>query len=397
MESLFTINDLKENLEIILSTNLLWKNENLHVFIIANPYAGGFTQKKTAPKHLATLISYSKKAKQLPRLVSSIEMNVLITEYSGHAENLTHNIIQTVLNDSKKKNQYLIVTAGGDGTSLEVQNALIKSAFTSIKTKKIVSNKITVLRLPLGTGNDGSDGRTLDETLSRFLKPSHFALQKAIKVSYEGDITPEELQKNKKEIDITGTLKSAQPWYSFNIASVGIDAFITHMTNKTKGILPGNFYQLWVNLAALFYDSQFKPAPMHIEFFDNENNLIHTIDSPIEFCLLGVSGHRTYGSNHIILPSDENACTTTKMKLLSKIINMKAFTYGTHKEKKLSTLLSCEKIKISYNESILAQLDGEVYFITPNMFPLTMEKTEPIIRIIECDDKTLDKGTELLK
>lgn len=397
MESLFTTNDLKDNLEIILSTNSLWKNEDLKVFIIANSYAGGFTQKIIAAKNLKTLKSYADKAKESPKSVSSIEIKVLITEYSGHAEKLTNDIIQTILDDSKRKTQYLIITAGGDGTSLEVQNAVLKAAFTSDKAKKIVSNKIAVLRLPLGTGNDGSDGRTLDETLSRFFNPSHFALQKAVKVTYEGSMSPEEYQQNKKVLDKIKTTNSPQPWYSFNIASVGIDAFITYMTNKTKGVLPGNFYQLWVNLAALFYDTQFKPSKMHIEFYDKDNNIIHTIDSPIEYCLLGVSGHRTYGSNHLILPSEENSCTTTKMKLLSKIINMKAFTDGTHKEKKLSTLLTCEKFKISYNETILAQLDGEVYFITPKMFPLVMEKTEPIIKVIECDNNTIDKGTIPLK
>jgi hypothetical protein len=44
-----------------------------------------------------------------------------------------------------------------------VQEALYKEAQTDPQKKNAVMNKITLLRLPLGTGNDGTDGHSIPE------------------------------------------------------------------------------------------------------------------------------------------------------------------------------------------------------------------------------------------
>ncbi len=320
-------------------------------------------------------------------------MLVWETDYAGHAGEYAQSVVELAKNAAKNE-EFLILTAGGDGTSLEVQTVLLKNAFLDKKIKKIVMEKIAVLRLPFGTGNDGSDGRTLDETLSRLTKPSHFAWQRAVKVTYEGKVSKEEFEKDGKKIAEYGSLDADPPWYSFNLASIGIDAFITHMTNKTKGILPGNFYKLWVNLAALFYTLRFPYRDMLVEVFDENGKLLRTIESSLEFCLLGVSGHRTYGSNHKILPTDDNFCATLEMYLAQKLKYMKLFAKGEHFTCPVCFFEKAHKVKITYNEYVLVQMDGEVHILHPKHFPLTMERTEPVIKIIECDDAPYYKGAE---
>ena len=119
--------------------------------------------------------------------------------------------------------QYLIVTAGGDGTHLEVQTAILKKSLENPEISAAIKKYITLLRLPLGTGNDGSDGRTMEEAMARLTEPAHFSLQRAIKVWY--DTT------GKKPVSTSKfeSLDACPPWYAFNIASIGIDAYITYI------------------------------------------------------------------------------------------------------------------------------------------------------------------------
>ena len=384
---------LKNYLEPLIKTCTLWDQKKLTVIIIANPRAGGFTLKRLAKEKLPILQGFKEEVLKKKDAASSVEIHVWETKYAGHAGEYAQSVVN-LAKDAGKNEEFLVITAGGDGTSLEVQTVLLKNAFLDDKTKKIVTQKIAVLRLPFGTGNDGSDGRTLDDTLTRLTKPSHFAWQRAVKVTYEGKVTKDEIEKDGKKIKQYGSLDANPPWYSFNLASVGIDAFITHMTNKTKGILPGNFYQLWVNLAAVFYNLRFPQRDMFVEVLDENDTVINTIDSTLEFCLLGVSGHRTYGSNHKILPTDDTFCATLGMTFFQKLKYLKDFETGAHVKCPLSFFNKAHKIRIAYNEYVLVQMDGEVHLLHPKQFPLTMERTEPVIKIIECDDAQYYKGAE---
>jgi len=186
------------------------------------------------------------------------------------------------------------------------------------------------------------------------------------------------------------------PWYAFNIASIGIDAFITYMTNRTKGVMPGDFYQMWVDLACVFYGTKFPSKPMKITVYDKNGVQIDVVESAVEFCLLGVSGHRTYGSNHKILPTDETFCTVKKMGLVKKLLQKNTFSDGTHVGKPTTVLRTASKIRVDYNQDILVQMDGEVHLLQPAQYPLFMEHTEPVIRIIECNDAPYYKGADAI-
>ena len=391
--TLLTPELLVQNIKPIIEACNLWQDKPLTVVVVANPTAGGFTQKKKSVQNECVLKNVAEKAMADITSGKKTDVKDIIlykTEYAGHATKIVEGLLKEATESGK---DYLIITAGGDGTHLEVQTALLKAAFSDETAKKVVNEKMTVLRLPFGTGNDGSDGRELAETLERLTKPSHFALQKAVKVWYEGEHPNGE---SKRKVDTYDSLDVLPPWYAFNIASIGIDAFITYMTNRTKGVMPGDFYQMWVDLACVFYGTKFPSKPMKITVYDKNGEVIDTVQSAVEFCLLGVSGHRTYGSNHKILPTDETFCTVKKMGLVKKLIQKNTFTDGTHAGKPTTVLRTASKIRVDYNQDILVQMDGEVHLLQPAQYPLFMEHTEPVIRIIECNDAPYYKGADAI-
>ncbi|MBO4706647.1 MAG: hypothetical protein J5647_12990 [Spirochaetaceae bacterium] len=397
---------LVQNIKPVIESCNLWQGKSLKVIIIANPTAGGFTQKKKSiANELVLQAAAEKAAESIKSGVKTTVSEIVLrkTEHAGHGIQFVTELLKEAAGSGvsgensgagdSSGGDYLIITAGGDGTHLEVQTTLLKAAFADAATKQLVTNKITVLRLPFGTGNDGSDGREFADTLRRLTEPSHFALQKAVKVWYEGEHPNGE---SKRKVDTYDSLDVLPPWYAFNIASIGIDAFITYMTNRTKGVMPGDFYQMWVDLACVFYGTKFPSKPMKITVYDKNGEIIDTVQSAVEFCLLGVSGHRTYGSNHKILPTDETFCTVKKMGLIKKLIQKNTFTDGTHAGKPTTVLRTASKIRVDYNQDILVQMDGEVHLLQPAQYPLFMEHTEPVIRIIECNDAPYYKGADAI-
>lgn len=373
---------LKNNLEPIIKTSSLWKGKNIRVYIIVNPVAGGFSHAVASNKNVKILESFAKEASLKEDLVQSYRCVAYESAYAGNVREFTQKIINVARN-AAADDDFLIVTAGGDGTSLEVQSALVENAISSDFLKEVIKNQITVLRFPFGTGNDASDGRTLDASLSLLTKSSVFTHQSAVRVTYENYVPILEFGYRGKGFEQVGSLEFRPPWYSFNIASVGIDAYIAHMTNKTKGLLSGDFYKLWVNLAALFYGTSFPQKSIKVEVFDADGQLLNTYNETLEFALLGVSGHRTYGSNHLILPHDATFCATQKMSIFNRIKYMKDFETGNHVNCPFSSFADAQSIKIDYNEYLLLQLDGEIRMLHPKNFPLYMERTEPLIRIIK--------------
>ncbi|MDD7415884.1 MAG: diacylglycerol kinase family protein [Treponemataceae bacterium] len=392
MIEIFTSSTLAQNLQPIIASSSLWKDKDLHVIIIANPHSGGFTQPKTAMSNLKILQEESAKIKDEQPQVKTIEMRTYDTKYPSHSMEFVESTFMDMLpllKDTEKTNhRVLFVTAGGDGTSLEVQTKLLELSRTSDDYRKIIQKCYCVLRLPFGTGNDGSDGRTIEETLLRLSKPRGIELQKAVEVVVEGEKkgTYGKWQKSKKE-------NVFPPWYSFNIASIGIDAFITHMTNKMKDKFPGDFYQIWVDLACLFYNLSYKPGHAKIEMFKNGEKVGY-YEGGIEFALLGASGHRTYGSNHKILPSDnDSVCITPRMSLFKKLSTKSSFNDGSHYGKAYSKFFDADKMVINYDENILVQVDGEAHLLQKENFPIVIKHTEPVIPVITVQDDPINHGT----
>jgi len=355
----------------ICSRSLLAPGRPLIWTIIANPKAGGFTIRSRWKKHHSMLQQCLQKAKANPLRDSGSSMTagregnnkgwpgLILTKSPNHAALITKSLLEEAASTSSSWNSnkpfYLIITAGGDGTSWEVMTNMFHAA-------PDVLEDFAVLRLPMGTGNDGSDSWDLDKALDLLILPAEIKLQRAVRLR---------------------TSSGKGPFLAFNILSVGLDAFVTHMTNKMKGKMPGDSYKLWVDLAALFYDVIYKVGMMDVKAGDNEGKEVKAFKEKILLLAVGESGRRTYGSHKWILPDDRNVCAIRQMSLLRKVALKELFTYGTHICEPEAMLWNSQSVEFSCETPILAQMDGETILLEQKDFPAVIELTDPVIPIIK--------------
>jgi diacylglycerol kinase family enzyme len=231
--------------EICTRTPLM-SGRPLRWIIIANPKAGGFIIPSRWKRHYRSLREYAVRARAFSRRDNAVplmtamdegkdaslgSLGLIPTRFPGHAGRIVEILLKEAAAElsgtSGPKPFYLIMCAGGDGTSLEALTSLYGAA-------PDIRENCAVVRFPMGTGNDGADARELSGALDLLLYPSRIELARALR--------------------LTVTTAGKGPFLAFNILSVGLDAFVTHMTNKMKGRLPGDFYKLWVDIAALLYD-----------------------------------------------------------------------------------------------------------------------------------------------
>jgi diacylglycerol kinase family enzyme len=365
----------------ILKKSLVVPEKALRWTIIANPTAGGFTINRRWKKHQNAIDETLKKAQNNPLRNNSgpsefsqtagdnsnnAENNaekhgacgLVLTSGPGHATEITKAVLKEM--SAEKEAFYLFITAGGDGTSLEVQQMLYHAA-------PALSSRFAIIRLPMGTGNDGAEAWETEDALELLVKPTRIEMNRGLKLS-----------------TITGkNWPSGEPFLAFNILSVGLDAFVTHMTNKMKGRLPGDSYKLWVDIASLLYDRLYKVDYMELRGFDENNRESINFREKILLCAMGVSGRRTYGSHKMILPDERNVCSIKQMPLLRKVALKELFTRGGHVDKPESILFNAVRIELTGNQPILAQMDGEAILLQKSDFPITIELTKPVIPVLK--------------
>ncbi len=204
-----------------------------------------------------------------------------------------------------------------------------------------VRANIAVLRLPFGTGNDGADSPKLKGALDLLINPVHIEFAPAVQFMTASG----------------GQASAGGPYLAFNILSVGLDAYVTHMTNKMKGKMPGDSYKLWLDVAALFYDSVYK-----VDYLD-----VRALDE----------------SQTKILPDERNVCGLKQMPVHRKLINKIAAIKGTHINNPEAIMLNANRLEIMGDQPILAQMDGETILLKPEDFPITMELTAPVIPLLK--------------
>jgi len=330
----------------------------LRCMVVVNPVAGGFAIPFKWEAHVRTLTKCREKAEKNLRRQMHKNTIVNITEGKGSASEITKMFINRIEKDPVPF--YLIISAGGDGTHSEVM-AAVYNAPANVRTN------MAVLRLPMGTGNDGADNVNLSETLELLLNPAHVEFAPAVR-----------LVPNKE-----GPSCWKGPFLAFNILSVGLDAFVTHQTNTMKRKKPGNSYKLWLDIAALFYDKKFK-----VDYFDvkalNENNTeIQSFREKLLLIAMGASGKRSYGSQQLILPDERNVCCMKQMPLLKKLAIKGQVTKGKHVKNPEAILFNAHSLEFMYNHPILAQMDGETILLQPSDFPAKMELTAPVIPLLK--------------
>jgi diacylglycerol kinase family enzyme len=356
----------------ICAHSLAAPGRSLRWTIIANPHAGGFTIFARWKKHRAALDAAVEKAEALPARPGRPSLSagkfgkdgftascgLTLTAGPGHAEKITAALVEEIQAglDSGDPPFHLIITAGGDGTSLEVQQVLFYAP-------PAVRSSCVVLRLPLGTGNDGADDMELGRALELLLSPSRTEFAGALRLNT--------------------AVPGKGPFLAFNILSVGLDAFVTHMTNKMKSNLPGDSYKFWVDIAALFYDKIYRVGPMEIRTFDRGGRQQRSFRQDVLLLAVGVSGRRTYGARKMILPDDRNVCVLRQMPLYRKIALKELFNTGGHIDKPEALLFNAEKIEFRGEYPVLAQMDGETLALGKEDFPASIELTEKLIPVLK--------------
>ncbi len=347
--------DLQAAIGRLLEHSPVFAGDTLIVDLIANPKAGGFTRPRYSLRRQAELDSLLKRAENLPRRASPVTLKLHLTERSGHAGEIMKAVVDEAASD-KVGVRHIILTAGGDGTSLE-------TASTLIQLPSDQRTRFCLIRLPYGTGNDGSEGRDLIAALGRFLGPAALEERRAVRV-------------------IPNPAGGKKPMYSFNIASIGVDAYICKMTNRLKTVFPGDSYKFWVDFSSVFYDLVWPPSPIKVGAFDGRDKPVESFEQACQLVAMGVSGHRDYGSGIHILPDNDNVCAVEQMPLLKKLQFKEWIAQGTHRGHDVIRLFSAQKLVFEYQKGILLQRDGEVDELGPADFPLTMELTEPLYNVL---------------
>jgi diacylglycerol kinase family enzyme len=344
---------------LVERTSLFGKSD-LEAVMVANPKAGGFSRRSRARHNAAALAEAARAASSLPLRGGATNWRALDTASPKHAGTIALSLLEEAA--IKPKSAWLIILACGDGTSHEFLDELSRAP-------RELAERFTVLRLPMGTGNDGSDGRELPDSLSRLIGYGRIDEQVAIRMIPAAG----------------GPAASRAPggeWRAFNIASMGVDAYITHMTNQLKAALPGDSYKMMLDIAAVLYDLSYPSGPMEIKAFDAAGKPAGSYEGRFLLAAMGISGRRAYGSNKPILPDDDNVCLIRQMSLLRKLILKGPIAAGRHRGLPEAELLTADALEISYDRPILMQTDGEAQKLVAADFPFRMERTGPLIRHI---------------
>jgi len=348
--------ELAASLRRILERSPAFPDESLAVDLIANPRAGGFTRRAYAKKRKAELAGLEAEAAALPPRRKPASLRLHLTERCGHAADIARSLLSEARRDPPGLRR-LVLTAGGDGTSLETASALVE-------LPEAERHRFSLLRLPFGTGNDGSEGRDLRACLSRLLGAVVSSPRRALRV-------------------LPNPAGDKLPMYSFNIASIGLDAFVSANTNKLKSVLPGDSYKLWVDIASVFYDHFWPVAPLSARAFDAAGKLLREFERECLLFAVGVSGRRQYGANIPILPDDDNACVVYQTPLLKRLLFKNRIASGGHRGlEDIVQLFSAERFELGYSRGILLQRDGEITELEAADFPLVMEITEPCYNVV---------------
>ena len=362
-----------ESLGEICAHSLVARGKPLRWLVIANPTAGGFVMRSRWKKCRQTLEACRAIARKNPLrencvpAMTAMNPGCIPTERPGSAADIARALVDMVTSSTviTAAPFYLLITAGGDGTSLEALSVLFHAPAA-------VRAHIAVLRLPMGTGNDGADSPNLARALDLLIQPSRIEYTPALRlIPAQGGPAA------------VAAAAAKSPYLAFNILSVGLDAFVTHMTNKMKGKLPGDFYKLWVDIASLLYDRLYTVDFLNVRTLDGQGREVRSFREKLLLLAVGASGHRTYGSQKKILPDDRNVCALRQMPLLRKLALKGLFSTGSHIDKPEAILFNAHRVEFSGSHPILAQMDGETILLQREDFPATIELTEPLIPVLK--------------
>jgi diacylglycerol kinase family enzyme len=270
-----------------------------------------------------------------------VEVRFHRTERAGHARELATAIIATPPEPGSVR---LVVSAGGDGTHNEVMSAAVAAGMV----RGTADRRTWFFRFPLGTGNDGADTHSVPA---------------ACRVLSGGG-------RERTAGYLSVKRQDGEPLYGFNIASIGLDAYVALLTNRLKGSVPGDLYKLLADVMTLLYERIVGIGEMRLQWGDGAGA---DLTRRFVLCALGVSGHRDYGDHKPILPGDDNLCAIETRGVVGKI-RLKGQVYrGEHVAERGVHMAQATRVTIEYGARIPLQIDGETRWLEPDDFPLVME------------------------
>lgn len=336
---------IQDELEHVLSLSALFSSDDLTFHVVLNPVSGALATPSRLRASLQALQQYGKGLVGVPLPGRTIEVKHYRTERVGHAHDIARQIVR-----SAEHGQHVIVSCGGDGTHGEILSALV--------TRGREESPL-VFRAPFGTGNDGADARSLSDACNSLLGGADPARAGHLVVRPTG----------------------MQEYFGFNIASIGLDAYVGFLTDRLKKLPVGDLYRMLADIMTVFYDVIVGVGEMRVQALD-EHGTASVVAGRLLLCAFGVSGFRVYGGGKQILPGFDNVCAIERMGLFRKL-KLKGLVYrGEHQGIDKIHFLTARRLTIDYDRRVPLQLDGEPVWLEPENFPLTVEIHPPTIPIL---------------
>lgn len=248
-----------------------------------------------------------------------------------------------ILTRSAASDQLIVVSIGGDGTHNQILSTAIAGELP----------RLSFARVPLGSGNDSTGIGRIDEYI------------RGIENGFVERQIPAVLVETRR-----------RRLFAFNIASIGIDAYVTALHDRWRARLPGDTYRFAADLAVLRFENNVGLRESQLSGTDECDTSIdfgHALRNMIVF---GVDGHRTYGDHMRVLPGDENVCIIGTAGLFTKIRIKKLFFTGRHTDQPETTMARLKTLRVDYDGSLPLQVDGEAYWIAPEEFPVIFSRIE---------------------
>lgn len=336
---------LQEILSALLSDLDLWPEAELEVLVIANPRAGVFRHRRWLKRLLQSLeLGW---APGLPRRRRGpCGVRWVFTAGPGAEAALVRELWRPLGPNQRR----LWVSAGGDGTALHLTEALGSQRPAGLSRED--QDREALLRLPFGSGNDGTDAA--DGPGLRALLTGRLALKPldTVRLFSRGRLLKQ----------------------GFNIASIGLDAYVVHLSEGARTWLPGALYAPFVSLAGLWFPGIVGPGAWRLDLLDRLGQVTETHEGLWYLAAFGASGHRRYGGGMKVLPDERNLCLVRRAGFGALLRHRSDLYAGEHGRLAWVSLHQAAGLRVQAEGALPVQADGESFWVGPGDYPLEFRR-----------------------
>ena len=297
------------------------------IVAIANPHAGSAARRRALIRIVRSIANLA-----APAELVAIDWS---TDFARARAG-----VETAL--SRHGGDVVCISFGGDGTHNRIMSAFVGE------------DRLLFYRVPAGTGNDavGSDLGAL--------------------IDHGTVATPP------RRLGAVEVTTRSRRFHAFNIASVGLDAYITATRDRLKSLLPYDTYRVAADIGVLWYERSVGLTDSAL--------WLDGIAQPIGRRMLiamGVDAPRTYGGNMPVLPGRENVCEIGPVTLAKRLRLKRLFLKGRHVAEPEVRMHRATTLTLHYDRDLPMQIDGEVVPLTAEQFPLRMRIVPGLARVID--------------